>query len=83
MRAAVAGKSDGGAQMQLSYVMVKLESSEELAVDGGVANAQLSRGEDSECRCFGVASSGSASHMLSASSANSSSTPKPLRRNIS
>jgi hypothetical protein len=69
--------------MQSSYVIVNLGSSEELAVDGRVANAQLSRGEDSECRCFGVASSDSVSHMLSASFANSSSTPKPLQRNIS
>lgn len=40
-----------------------------LAVDGGVANAQLSRGDDRGGRCFGVGSSDSA--MRPASSANS------------
>jgi hypothetical protein len=43
----------------------------ELAVDGGVANAQLSRGDDGEGRCFGVGSSDSAMRMRPASSANS------------
>jgi hypothetical protein len=82
MRAAVAGKSKGGAQMRSAYVIIMLGSKKELAVDG-VANTQLSRGEDGERKCFGVASSDSASHMPPASSANSSSTSEAAGRNRS
>jgi hypothetical protein len=44
--AAVGGLCHRGTEMQIG-----------LAVDGGVANAQLSRGDDGEGRCFGVRSS--------------------------